>query len=128
MLNSTRLSTFSITCTISVIESFLITVSNIQNMKKRPNVKMLTHLRLNGVVTGRNLILDEWEIATDDIIADELLGKGEFGEVYKGVIRGPLKNPKISFVLRQAMAIPVAIKLLKRTSLCLLLNKHVHVV
>ena len=57
--------------------------------------------------------MDEWEISTDDVIVDELLGEGAFGEVYKGVIRGPLENPKISAVLRQAIGVPVAIKLLK---------------
>ena len=68
---------------------------------------------LTGLYTGKGPILDEWEISTDDVIVDELLGEGAFGEVYKGVIRGPLENPKISAVLRQAIGVPVAIKLLK---------------
>ena len=59
---------------------------------------------------------DEWEISTDDIIMEEQLGEGAFGEVYKGVIRGPLENPKISIILRQAIGVPVAIKMLKSKS------------
>ena len=68
---------------------------------------------LTGLYSGKGPILDEWEISTDDVIVEQLLGEGAFGEVYKGVIRGPLENPKISAVLRQAIGVPVAIKLLK---------------
>ena len=64
--------------------------------------------------SSKGPIHDEWEISTDDVIVEQLLGEGAFGEVYKGVIRGPLENPKISAVLRQAIGVPVAIKLLKR--------------
>ena len=67
-----------------------------------------------SVGAGKTLILDEWEISTNDVIVEQQLGEGAFGEVYKGVIRGPLENPKISAVLRQAIGVPVAIKLLKR--------------
>ena len=73
---------------------------------------------LTGLYSGKGPILDEWEISTDDVIVDELLGEGAFGEVYKGVIRGPLENPKISAVLRQAIGVPVAIKLLKSKLYC----------
>ena len=69
---------------------------------------------LTGMFSGKQPDMDEWEISTNDIIVEQLLGKGAFGEVYKGVIRGPLENPKISVVLRQAIGVPVAIKLLKR--------------
>ena len=64
--------------------------------------------------SNKGPIHDEWEISNDDVIVEQLVGKGAFGEVYKGVIRGPLENPKISAVLRQAIGVPVAIKLLKR--------------
>lgn len=57
---------------------------------------------------------DDWEISIDDVIVEKHLGEGAFGEVYKGMIRGPLKNPKISIVRRQVIGVPVAIKLLKR--------------
>ena len=71
---------------------------------------------LSALYSSKGPILDEWEISTDDVIVDELLGEGAFGEVYKGVIRGPLENPKVSAVLRQAIGVPVAIKLLKSES------------
>ena len=40
-------------------------------------------------------------------------GRGSVWGGDKGVIRGPLENPKISTILRQAIGVPVAIKLLK---------------
>ncbi len=61
-------------------------------------------------------LLDEWELAATEVIVDRPLGEGAFGEVFKGVIKGPLRNPKISPVLKQSIGIPVAIKLLKRKS------------
>lgn len=72
------------------------------------------NVHLTRIHHDKSMSQDEWEISTDDIIVEELLGEGAFGEVYKGVIRGQLKNPKVSTVLRQAIGVPVAIKLLKR--------------
>ena len=51
-----------------------------------------------------------------EVIVEDRLGEGAFGEVFKGIIKGPLHNPKISSVLKQTIGIPVAIKLLKRES------------
>ncbi len=62
-------------------------------------------------------LLDEWELATTEVIVERKLGEGVFGEVFKGVIKGPLRNPKISPLLKQSIGIPVAIKLLKSKSL-----------
>ena len=59
---------------------------------------------------------DEWEVSIDDIIMEQQLGEGAFGEVYKGVIRRPLGNPKISTILRHSIGVPVAIKMLKSES------------
>ena len=47
------------------------------------------------------------------MIIEDSLGEGAFGEVYKGVVKGPLKCSKLRPSLRNAIAIPVAIKLLK---------------
>ncbi len=58
-------------------------------------------------------LLDEWEVPATELVVDHKLGEGEFGEVYKGAIRGPLRNPKISSLLRQSIGVPVAIKFLK---------------
>lgn len=47
------------------------------------------------------------------MIVEDHLGEGAFGMVFKGTIRGPLRNSKLSPKLKQSIAIPVAIKLLK---------------
>ena len=67
-------------------------------------------------LTSKGSSVDEWEISTDDIIMEEQLGKGAFGDVYKGVIRVPLENPKLNTILRKAIGVPVAIKMLKSES------------
>ena len=56
--------------------------------------------------------LDEWEIPASEVIMEKLLGEGAFGEVYKGVIKCPIVNPKVR-ALENALCTPVAIKLLK---------------
>ena len=53
------------------------------------------------------------QIPTMDVIVEDHLGEGAFGYVFKGVIRGPLRNPKLSSQLKQTIGLPVAIKLLK---------------
>ena len=53
------------------------------------------------------------QIPTTDVIVEDHLGEGAFGYVFKGVIRGPLRNPKLSSKLKQTIGLPVAIKLLK---------------
>ena len=47
------------------------------------------------------------------MLVEDHLGEGAFGYVFKGVIRGPLRNPKLSSKLKQTIGLPVAIKLLK---------------
>ena len=40
------------------------------------------------------LPVDSWEISPDCIIMDTMLGEGQFGEVYKGLIKdGDVNNP-----------------------------------
>ena len=41
------------------------------------------------------------------------LGQGAFGEVYKGVIKYPIVNPKVKLSAKNPICTPVAIKLLK---------------
>ena len=44
---------------------------------------------------------------------EDPLGEGAFGEVYKGVVKGPLTCSRLKPTLRNAICVPVAIKLLK---------------
>ena len=69
--------------------------------------------------------LDRWEISSKDIITKDLLGEGVFGEVYRGIIKCPIVNPKVwSSDTKKTIYTPVAIKRLKRklhalTKLCI---------
>lgn len=56
---------------------------------------------------------DEWEVVPSQVIVEENIGEGAFGEVLKGTIKGPLNNPKVPSALKNAICIPVAIKMLK---------------
>ena len=56
---------------------------------------------------------DEWELLPEQVIIEDTLGEGAFGEVYKGVVKGPLSNPKIRHLMKTNICIIVAIKLLK---------------
>ena len=59
--------------------------------------------------------VDEWEISPTEIIMEDSLGEGAFGEVYKAIVKGPLRSTKLRPNLRNGIAVPVAIKLLKGT-------------
>ena len=59
-------------------------------------------------------LLDEWEVSANEVIVEQQLGEGAFGEVFKGAMKGPIRNPKISSGLKHTIGLPVAIKLLKR--------------
>lgn len=63
--------------------------------------------------TQETLIDDDWEITPSSVTIDDLLGEGAFGEVYKGYLKGPLTHSKLKPEYRNAVIIPVAIKLLK---------------
>ena len=56
---------------------------------------------------------DEWEMSPVCFVVEERLGEGCFGEVYKGVVKGPVLNPKVSASLKNSICISVAIKMLK---------------
>ena len=57
--------------------------------------------------------MDEWEIPANEVIMEKLLGEGAFGEVYKGIIKCPIVNPKVRSSAKTSICTPVAIKLLK---------------
>ena len=57
---------------------------------------------------------DEWEIPPSQVIVEDSIGEGAFGEVMKGTVKGPLSNLKVPRALKSAICIPVAIKMLKR--------------
>ena len=53
---------------------------------------------------------DEWEIPQSSIVAEEPLGEGCFGEVRKGVVKGPLP---VSRMMKKSICVTVAVKYLK---------------
>ena len=59
------------------------------------------------------LPVDSWEICPDCIIMDTMLGEGQFGEVYKGLIKnGDVNNPYFKG------SECVAVKILRREWCC----------
>ena len=64
-----------------------------------------------GLVPHRNLLLDGWEIPAGSIILEEQLGEGCFGEVHRGVVKGPLPN---TYMMKTTICKTVAVKFLKR--------------
>lgn len=63
--------------------------------------------------TEEPLLTDEWEVSPGEIIVEASLGEGAFGEVYKGILKGPIACSKVRPSQRKAVFIEVAIKLLK---------------
>ena len=56
---------------------------------------------------------DDWEIPANEVIMEDLLGEGAFGEVYKGIVKCPIVNTKVRMSVKKSICTPVAIKLLK---------------
>jgi len=56
------------------------------------------------------LELDEWELNPDAVVMQNLLGTGNFGEVYKAMLSGPVNIPGYT---SQSVMTPVAVKLLQ---------------
>ena len=70
--------------------------------------------------------VDEWEIPACNVIVEQQLGEGCFGQVFKGVVKGPISNPKVQPSLKNAICVNVAIKMLKRKgSMILALCWHI---
>ena len=64
--------------------------------------------------TGEPLLMaDEWEVPPSELIVEQSLGEGAFGEVYKGILKGPIACTKVRPTQRKAVFTEVAIKLLK---------------
>ena len=69
---------------------------------------------------------DLWELNKHDLTIKEQMNEGFFGEVYRGVVKGPLKsNTHLNPTLRNASTISVAVKYLKR-KLCTASNISFH--
>ena len=62
------------------------------------------------VIRGLLPMDDEWEIPPITLDVDKQLGEGAFGEVYKGVIRGPIPGSR---TMKDSIGSVVAIKYLK---------------
>lgn len=75
------------------------------------------HLLLHAPTDPKLPEIDEWEIPPSEVIIEDPLGEGAFGEVYKGVVKGPLTCSHLKPTLRNAICTPVAIKLLKGESM-----------
>ena len=66
-----------------------------------------------GMTARRDRLLDGWEIPSGNIILEDQLGEGCFGEVHRGVVKGPLPH---SHMMKSTICKTVAIKFLKRKS------------
>ena len=73
---------------------------------QRRNSSMRAPLSL----THSSVELDEWEIPVGSVIVDTKFGEGCFGEVHKGVVRGPLPSTR---TMKSNICVNVAIKMLK---------------
>ena len=46
--------------------------------------------------------LDNWEILTNEVIMEKLLGEGASDEVYKGVVKCPIINLKVKLSAKKS--------------------------
>ena len=54
--------------------------------------------------------MDEWEIPVGAVIVESKFGEGCFGEVHRGIVRGPLPSTR---AMKSNIIVSVAIKMLK---------------
>jgi len=59
---------------------------------------------------SRGHMKDEWELPPDNVVLEEELGEGCFGQVLKGFVRGPIASSR---VMKNSVYETVAIKFLK---------------
>ena len=62
------------------------------------------------LTTQGSVELDDWEIPVGSVIVDTKFGEGCFGEVHRGVVRGPLPSTR---TMKSNICVTVAIKMLK---------------
>lgn len=67
-------------------------------------------MRIPLTLTDPSNELDEWEIPVGSVIVDSKFGEGCFGEVHRGVVRGPLPTTR---TMKSNICVTVAIKMLK---------------
>lgn len=67
-------------------------------------------LRTPFTMTHIDMELDEWEIPVGAVIVDTKFGEGCFGEVHRGVVKGPLPSSR---TMKSNICVTVAIKMLK---------------
>ena len=60
--------------------------------------------------SSTSLPTDDWELDPDAVVMQNLLGTGDFSEVYNAVLYGPVNVP--GYTSQEVMA-PVAVKLLQ---------------
>jgi hypothetical protein len=67
-------------------------------------------LRVPLTLTQASIELDDWEIPVGSVILDTKFGEGCFGEVHRGVVRGPIPSTR---TMKSNICVTVAIKMLK---------------
>lgn len=80
-------------------------------MLQAPIIKGNRMAWLSRATDHRYLAMDKWEIPAGSIILEEMLGEGCFGEVHRGVVKGPLPS---THMMKSAICKTVALKFLKR--------------
>ena len=72
-------------------------------------------LRLPLSLTYPTPEMDEWEIPVGAVIVESKFGEGCFGEVHRGVVRGPIQSTRS---MKTNICVAVAIKMLKSKFYC----------
>lgn len=82
-------------------------------LQNTPNAELLTRSVNPLTVSEKDEPSDDWELSPKDVTVFASLGEGEFGEVYKALLKGPITCSKVKPKYRNAFSVSAAIKLLK---------------